>query len=260
MTKKTITITEATKQWVGEFNAISESLISRAFKNEPENLTELTGIRAGEYVYSGELDGSFEVIRVENDGQTIVVNNDGEEFPLDADEVEQEKDSWLPMWSTLWSFGNSFDEDWAKENVQLVTECGFRIYEDEETGDIFLGIDGAGYDFYEAHWIPLYRARGLEWHTEDEFEPKKDMIQVTNDSGVTFNVRIKKSDTEGRDSVNFYDTRYDFTEYGQFVTSYYAFTLLEGGDYSRGLSLDAGVETWDVSSENMKEILEWLRK
>lgn len=27
-----------------------------------------------------------------------------------------------------------------------------------------IGIDGAGYDFYEAHWIPLYEARGLHWH------------------------------------------------------------------------------------------------
>ena len=30
-------------------------------------------------------------------------------------------------------------------------------------------IDGAGYDFYESHWIPLYKARGLQWHeTETE--------------------------------------------------------------------------------------------
>ena len=26
-----------------------------------------------------------------------------------------------------------------------------------------------GYDFYENHWIPLYKARGLQWHeTETE--------------------------------------------------------------------------------------------
>lgn len=29
------------------------------------------------------------------------------------------------------------------------------------------GIDGAGYDFYEAHWEPLYKARGLHWHSEE---------------------------------------------------------------------------------------------
>lgn len=26
----------------------------------------------------------------------------------------------------------------------------------------------SGYDFYEAHWIPLYEARGLKWHKESE--------------------------------------------------------------------------------------------
>ena len=34
----------------------------------------------------------------------------------------------------------------------------------------FFGIDGAGYSFYEEHWIPLYKARGLQWHKENEEE------------------------------------------------------------------------------------------
>lgn len=25
----------------------------------------------------------------------------------------------------------------------------------------------ATYDFYEAHWIPLYKVRGLHWHKEE---------------------------------------------------------------------------------------------
>ena len=44
-----------------------------------------------------------------------------------------------------------------------MSNCGFRIYESEEFG-YFFGIDGAGYDFYESHWEPLYKARGLHWH------------------------------------------------------------------------------------------------
>ena len=39
------------------------------------------------------------------------------------------------------------------------------MYESGEFG-YFFGIDGAGYDFYECHWIPLYKARGLQWHDE----------------------------------------------------------------------------------------------
>ena len=46
-----------------------------------------------------------------------------------------------------------------------MSECGFRIYKHEEWG-CFFGIDGAGYNFYDAHWIPLYKARGLKWHDE----------------------------------------------------------------------------------------------
>ena len=69
------------------------------------------------------------------------------------------------MWGTMWSFTDSSDNSWLedKKNLQTMADCGFRIYEQEDYGYIF-GIDGAGYDFYEAHWIPLYKARGLEWH------------------------------------------------------------------------------------------------
>ena len=49
------------------------------------------------------------------------------------------------------------------DGSKLMSECGFRVYESEDFGFIF-GIDGAGYDFYESHWIPLYKARGLRWH------------------------------------------------------------------------------------------------
>lgn len=69
------------------------------------------------------------------------------------------------MWGWLWQFGDSADDYWLEEldGIRIMSECGFRIYEHEEWG-YFFGIDGAGYDFYEAHWEPLYRARGLQWH------------------------------------------------------------------------------------------------
>lgn len=45
----------------------------------------------------------------------------------------------------------------------MMSDCGFRVYQHEEWG-FFFGIDGAGYDFYSEHWIPLYKRRGLRWH------------------------------------------------------------------------------------------------
>ncbi len=69
----------------------------------------------------------------------------------------------------MWSFSDSCDNWWLEENggIQAMSECGFRIYYSEEFG-YFFGIDGAGYSFYEAHWIPLYQARGLHWDDENE--------------------------------------------------------------------------------------------
>lgn len=246
--KNNVTITDATRKWVGEFNAISSSLIERAFKNDIDNWMELTPIVPGNNVYcDGEY---FKVLEVNDDQTKVVLECDDEEDTIclndeidsiefiyvdnekvdfveynpkngvfvlhdsseisverinkifynsfeatvvniskiegdeldvdyeidielnkkvvDYDEVDLDHDSWLPMWGYLWTFDTRLDDDWTRDNLALVASCGFRIFEDQETGDIFLGIDGAGYDFYEAHWIPLYRARGLQWHDVDE--------------------------------------------------------------------------------------------
>lgn len=228
---------EATREWVKEFNAVSQSLIERAFKDNVDSLIELTPIVDGNDVYyNGDyytvdsVDGrdyvyletsenievdiddveavvyngeELSVIEVDYEKETIeldtmdvdkeliipisdvqevvyedknikVIESNGDTLELDYslkkveyDEVEKECYSWLPMWGTMWTFPEGIDEDWARENLDLVAKCGFRIYEDYETGDIYIGIDGAGYNFYEAHWVPLYEARGLKWHSDE---------------------------------------------------------------------------------------------
>jgi len=71
----------------------------------------------------------------------------------------------LPICSKMYSFRHHGDRHWLDNpaNLQAMADCGFRIYRQYDYGYIF-GIDGAGYDFYAAHWIPLYKARGLRWH------------------------------------------------------------------------------------------------
>ncbi len=88
---------------------------------------------------------------------------DWEEVTNSDNEVENYDQ--LPIWGTMWSFGESLDNDWLeeKDGITQMSKCGFRIFKSEEFG-YFFGIDGAGYDFYEAHWIPLYDERGLKWH------------------------------------------------------------------------------------------------
>lgn len=84
-----------------------------------------------------------------------------------ADELEVSFFEPLPMWGTMWSFSDNLDQYWLEERggLEEMSKCGFRIFEHDFYGCYF-GIDGAGYDFYEQHWIPLYLARGLKWHKE----------------------------------------------------------------------------------------------
>lgn len=123
-------INDAAHAFVAEFNAFPESMIETLMSDDIDSWSEVT---------------VFDEINEE----------DYREF--------------LPMWGTLWGFSDPTDIWWLEENggIAIMSKLGFRIYYHEEWG-YFFGIDGAGYDFYEAHWIPLYIARGLHWHKEDE--------------------------------------------------------------------------------------------
>jgi hypothetical protein len=105
----------------------------------------------------------------------------------------------------------------------------------------------------------------------------KNLIQVINDDGRRFNVRlVVQGESYGRDNclahdkadplVEFYDATYanqkTFGALGQFVSRYYlstlkgedGFTIRRPGP-SRGLCLDGGVEVWHVSGANVEEVL-----
>lgn len=90
-----------------------------------------------------------------------------------------------------------------------------------------------------------------------------------------FNVRIVRAgDRYGRDFclthdkedeplVEFYDTRYPHTEYGQFVSRYYVSTILGTDRYGSGeggLMLDGGVPSWTVSAQDMDTVRAYLRE
>lgn len=64
-------------------------------------------------------------------------------------------------------------------------------------------------------------------------------------------------DNDGKPLVEFYDTRYEHTDLGQFVSRYFLDTLAEG---ERGLNLDGGVPAWSVNESCMNRIRDWLRR
>lgn len=166
MKQKGMTIREAAQEWVEEMTRIPYGICEKLLERNEDEITEITppGVNDRVYVYDREDYGEIIKHDLGSNYYTIEMD-DGETIEIEEEDFEVQRDGYLPMWGTLWAFGDSADDYWLEElgGLQIMADCGFRIYEQEDYGYIF-GIDGAGYNFYEAHWIPLYRARGLQWH------------------------------------------------------------------------------------------------
>lgn len=120
---------DAVRAMVNNFDAIPQYLIAKAYGEEPETFLELTA--------ESEDDTEEDIYR-----------------------------EWLPMWGWMW-IPDSSTSEFIRENLEAVLNLGFRIYEDQDEGDVYIGIDGAGFDFYEAYWEPLYDLQGLRWYKEE---------------------------------------------------------------------------------------------
>lgn len=168
MRRQGMTINDAAHEWVREFNAIPQGMIDAV-----GGFKEVTVKTIGDMVCCYDYGQNGEIVGYDEETEMFTVElYNGEQVQVEDSDMDILSDSYytgLPMWGTMWSFGDSCDDWWLEEGegIKIMSQCGFRIYEHEEFG-YFFGIDGAGYDFYEAHWIPLYKARGLQWHDEME--------------------------------------------------------------------------------------------
>lgn len=164
-----MTIREACELWVErDMNAIPQSVLVKLQQLDPDDLAELTPITKADRVYVCSAGEMGEVIAIDEDTEEYTVQLDnGETITTEGFDLEREDYDRFPMWGTMWSFSCSFDEDWALSHLEEMAACGFRLYESEDYSLVF-GIDAAGLNFYEAFWIPLYKARGLRWHDEAE--------------------------------------------------------------------------------------------
>lgn len=164
------TINDAAHAWVAEFNAIPMAIIDKLLEANSEELHEITPPSVGDrvFVFDSPADEDTGEIIERNESIYTIKLDDGTTCDLEAGDFEVQHDEFLPMWGTMWAFGDSIDNWWLEDGgLQIMADCGFRIYEQEDYDYIF-GIDGAGYSFYEEHWIPLYKARGLKWHKEED--------------------------------------------------------------------------------------------
>lgn len=161
-----VTIRQAAERWVREgMNPFPTNMIEKLIESDPDKWHEITYPAQGDRVYVYDLGETGEILREKDDVFEIKMDS-GEIVEVSADDVDEvQRDSFLPMWGTIWQFDDSADEYWLDEldGIRALSKCGFRVYVSDEFG-YFFGIDGAGYDFYDSHWIPLYKARGLEWH------------------------------------------------------------------------------------------------
>lgn len=171
MLRKGMTIKEAAEHWVQQFNAVPTGMIEKLMRVDREDWREITPLTCGDRVYVNKFKresprryGVGTLSRIKDDNYTVELD-DGGRVTCRENECDAVHYDPTPMWGTMWSFGERMDDDWLEGPgaLRAMAKCGFRIYESEEFG-YFFGIDGAGYDFFEEHWIPLYRARGLEWH------------------------------------------------------------------------------------------------
>ena len=177
------TLTEACRDWVKEFNAIPMSVIEKLYAANKNDFMEVTppSVYDRIYICSGKWQNNHgEIVKTcyHGDEDKYLVKIDGDSnHIIEKDDFEIEKDYCFPIWGTMWAFDNVCDHGWlegeyGESGLQKMADCGFRIYESEDYGYVF-GIDGAGYDFFTEHWIPLYKARGLKWHEVDDTKEKK---------------------------------------------------------------------------------------
>lgn len=173
-----MTIRDAAEMFARDLYAIPTGMIERVIGSAPEEWEEVTKPAAGDGAYVPGMGSRGEGTVTgydEGSGLYEIKLDDGSTVRLGEDEFEVSRDGSLPIWGTMWSFSDSTDNWWLekKDGIRKMSGCRFRIYRHDEFG-YFFGIDGAGYDFVSAHWIPLYKARGLQWHNPDIDGPGRD--------------------------------------------------------------------------------------
>lgn len=147
---------ERVKDWVSRLDSVPTDMICRLLDDDDDDWCEVTRPSVGKRVYVFTADAFGEVVRAGRRTYKVELDN-GETIFCGLDDMEVENRDFLPMCSKMWHIKEG--DDWLRrgDRVLLMSRCGFRVYESTEYG-FYFGIDGAGYDFYEAHWIPLYRA------------------------------------------------------------------------------------------------------
>jgi len=119
----------------------------------PEDIHELIEFAEDKGIDLEEIDNAMRLV--------ALAASDPDE--IDEDEVANLRHDIQDRW------GEDGDEDYWLASSGWQDVGGTGIIAREFDGELLLGINGAGYDFYESHWRRLYEELGYRWHkTGDE--------------------------------------------------------------------------------------------
>jgi hypothetical protein len=179
---------EAVEQFVSRsFNNIPLSLLERAYGNE---LLEKVIMPIEPKLEDFELESEDEPEFYEDEPQIETFNSIGEynqaveqfnqakeeyddnmrkwqEYQDAYREYESKCEDYYPMWGTIFECEDNWLGEEILNNIESVQNIGFIVMDDFDELNVCLGVAGAGYSFYDAHWTPLYDLLGLQWHDKE---------------------------------------------------------------------------------------------
>jgi hypothetical protein len=68
-----------------------------------------------------------------------------------------------PMWCTMWEARNNFINDGILKNIDELYKLGVGVIDAGDNLGVILFIAGAGYDFIDAHFIPVFKLLLPDW-------------------------------------------------------------------------------------------------
>ena len=106
MTREITTILEASREWVGTFNAFPLEMITKLFNIDVDGWREITPISKGCRVWSNKNQemGYIKEIKENEDREEIAVIelDNGEKVEELKEDLSREEDDYFPMWGTMW--------------------------------------------------------------------------------------------------------------------------------------------------------------
>lgn len=179
---------EAERYFDREFNSLLTELITAAYGDSwiAENIAVTDNMKASywreNYDEGKKAAELYCLSREQAEPKALIteaeiLENLTENHAEEIDEAWSEAEHY-PMWGTLFESKNS--GDYFSERAEELYGLGIGVIAAGDFTNEMLFIAGAGYDFYEAHWIPLF-TQFFEWIKVPNAEKRSSAKELTLD-------------------------------------------------------------------------------